>query len=136
MLAEAMGIAAGVLLLIGASIAVFNFGLTFLPQSVLTWLLATAAGPPDATVPPASDRPSGIPQLGALCSLGAWSLLPSDSVWRVVALAAAVLDTGSLHWFPIAALWHLLRTPRNAQRDADRDPTSEHDETSAPESKS
>ena len=45
--------------------------------------------------------------------VGAYFLFAADSPFRVVAIFSALIDTGSIHWFPIAAVWNLWRGQSN-----------------------
>ena len=97
--------AASVLLVLGASIALLNFYLSFLRP------LRFRRRPDEYR------HVSGIPLFGSLMCVAAYFLLPGGSPLRAAAIVAALVDTGGIHWLPIAMLWHALFGADESQRE-------------------
>jgi hypothetical protein len=92
---------AWLLLVLGSLISVVNFYLSFLRPLRFR------------RCPEKHRHISGIPQIGAMMCVGSYFLFAADSPFRVVAIFSALIDTGSIHWFPIAAVWNLWRGQSN-----------------------
>ncbi len=63
-----------------------------------------------------SRIPSGFPLIGQLFCLLSLAFFPTPSVPQLIALIAAILDTGGIHWLIRALLWdHFHGTDSTSQ---------------------
>ena len=87
------------LLIVGASLSLLNFHLSF--TRPLYHRLRRRRGEYRFI--------SGFPFIGSLLCLLSLPFFPTPSAPQLIAIIAALLDTGGIHWFIGALLWDQLR---------------------------